>query len=297
MTPEIFAPEIFSKTQPEWAFDSVFSPCGTEFYFTKYFAEEDVSKIMCMKRVNDEWTKPEAVSFNGFYNNNNLCISPDGFRIFFKSWRPLPNNNTPEETSYIWYVHRTKGGWSEAQPVEYINEYLPAGHPAVSNTGTLYFRYRGKDNKGNADTHKSRFVNGTYSTPENLSHTLNTKYIEGDVCVAPDESYIIYLRRGDKGFGGVDLFISFKNEDGSWTEGKNMGSDINSSATEYCPTVSPDGRYFFFTSNRRMYTPYSETPLSYKKKLEILGSPGNGFGDIYWVDARVIEELKPDELK
>ena len=99
------------------------------------------------------------------------------------------------------------------------------------------------------------------------------------------------------GFGGVDLFVSFKKEDGSWTKGKNMGADINSSATEYCPTVSPDGKYFFFTSNRKAYKSYSETPLTYEEKIRILNSHGNGLGDIYWVDARIIEELKPDELK
>lgn len=131
--------------------------------------------------------------------------------------------------------------------------------------------------------------------PENLGFGINTEHDEIDPFITPDESYIIYLRRGDEGFGGVDLFISFKKEDGSWTEGKNMGPEINSSATEYCPSVSPDGRYIFFASNRSIHKNYSDVPLSFKEKIKILDNPGNGRGDIYWIDAKIIESLKPQK--
>ena len=111
------------------------------------------------------------------------------------------------------------------------------------------------------------------------------------------EFYIIFLRRDKEGFGGFDLFISFRKEDGSWTKAKNMGAPINSSASELCPSVSADGKYFFFTSYRSIYKPYSEMPLTYEEKIKILNNPGNGLGDIYWVDAKIIEQFKPDELK
>ncbi|MCP4723664.1 MAG: hypothetical protein GY863_01435 [bacterium] len=278
IVPELFAPDIFSKTQPEWAFDSVFSQCGNEFYFTQFDQEKKINIMMCMKRVSDKWTKPEEVSFNGKFNNNNLCISPDGFRIFFKSWRPLPGNTKPEKTSYIWYVHRTNSGWSEAQPVNYINKYLPAGHPSVSNDGTLYFRYRGKDDNGNADTHLSNFVNGSYSTPVNLGSILNTEYIEGDVCVAPDESFIIVAcwDRPDNS-GESDLYISFRDSEGEWSTLKNMGRPINTELNENNAMLSPDGKYLFF--------------MRVRVENEV------AMCDTYWVDSKIIETLRPIEIK
>jgi hypothetical protein len=97
--------------------------------------------------------------------------------------------------------------------------------------------------------------------------------------------------------GNSDLFISFMKDNGNWTKAINMGEKINSSDWEFCPTVSPDGKYLFFTSNRRLHKPYSEISLTYDKKLKILDSPGNGSADIYWVDAKIIDELKPKELK
>jgi hypothetical protein len=37
--------------------------------------------------------------------------------------------------------------------------------------------------------------------------------------------------------------------------------------------------------------------LTYERKLKILNSPGSGSADIYWVDAKILEDLKPEELK
>jgi len=47
-----------------------------------------------------------------------------------------------------------------------------------------------------------------------------------------------------------------------------MGGAVNSDKREFCPMLSPDGKNFFFSSKR------------------------TGEGDIFWVDAKVIEALK-----
>jgi hypothetical protein len=55
--------------------------------------------------------------------------------------------------------------------------------------------------------------------------------------------------------------------------------------------------YSFFSSKAILYKAYSETPPSYGEKIEILIGPGARSEDIYWVSAKIIEELKPDELQ
>ena len=72
----------------------------------------------------------------------------------------------------------------------------------------------------------------------------------------------------------------------------NMGSPINSEATDFCPSVTPDGHYFFFASNRNSHAPYSSPPITYEEKIQILKNPGNGNYDIYWVDAKIIDALR-----
>ena len=69
--------------------------------------------------------------------------------------------------------------------------------------------------------------------------------------------------------GKKNLYISFKDSNGEWTKSINMNQSIDFSEHAAIPHVSFDGKYLFFSSR----------------------------GDIYWVDARIIEELKPKELK
>jgi len=149
---------------------------------------------------------------------------------------------------------------------------------------------------GGDDIFVSKHSKGKYADPFNLGAAINTSHHECDPCITIDESYLIFCRRGE-GYGGHDLYISFIKRDGSWSRAQNMGEKFNTPYSELCLNLSPDGKYLFFTSNRRLYYSYSEVPLTYEGKLKVLSSPGNGSADIYWVDAKIIEELKPKELK
>ena len=70
-----------------------------------------------------------------------------------------------------------------------------------------------------------------------------------------------------------------------------MGEKINSPYFEYCPSITPDGKYFFFTSNRSDGESYSETVLTYDKIIEELNSTINGSQNIYWIRADFINGL------
>jgi len=74
-----------------------------------------------------------------------------------------------------------------------------------------------------------------------------------------------------------------------------MGDKINSRFHEVAPYVSPDGKYLFFCSFRPNPPPYGKHRLTYMEIKKLLDGPGNGRGDIYWVSAKIIEELKPKE--
>jgi len=90
--------------------------------------------------------------------------------------------------------------------------------------------------------------------------------------IAPDESYLIWDSKREDGFGDSDLYISFRQEDGTWSSAVNMGDKVNSDKWDAYASVTPDGKYILF--NR-----------------EINEDDRNV--DIYWVDAKVIETLRP----
>jgi Tol biopolymer transport system component len=122
---------------------------------------------------------------------------------------------------------------------------------------------------GAADIYCSRFMNGRYHKPENLGDSINSKYPDSCPCIAPDESYIVFQSvRPDNCSPGFNLYVSFCKTNGIWTKGKNLGRKINEREASI-PKISPDGKYLFF-------------------KRE---------SDIYWVDAKIIDELRPKKLK
>jgi hypothetical protein len=288
MIPEIFAPGIISTGYDERI--AAFTPDGKEFYYVLYGAPHMI--ILFTKEENGRWTKPRVTPFSDKYGSE-FNISPDGNKIVFASFQPLDNQGAESEIGHTWIVERKGAGWSEPKPLR------PAlfGYPSLSLAGNLYFNPRREDGMGGEDVYVSKLIDGEYTEPENLGEQVNSEMDEVDPFIAPDESYLIFLRRDREGFGGFDLFISFRKDDGSWTRAKNMGEPINSSASELCPSVSPDGKYFFFTSYRSIHKPYSEKPLTYEEKIRILNSPGNGLGDIYWVDAKIIKKLKLEKSK
>jgi len=77
----------------------------------------------------------------------------------------------------------------------------------------------------------------------------------------------------------------------------NMGDKVNSTEMDISPWISFDGKTIFFSSNKRIHASYSERGISYDEKIKILNNPGNGNTDIYWMDANIIEELRPKEGK
>jgi len=82
----------------------------------------------------------------------------------------------------------------------------------------------------------------------------------------------------EDGHGQSDIYISFKDKDGSWLPAMNMGPLINTELQESSPRVTHDGKYLFFSRGE------------WKAKED--GSR-NWVGKSYWVDARVIEKFRP----
>ena len=265
--PEPFAHGLLSTTEFSAIGISV-TPDGNEIYYASW-RQDPRTVIMVTKLKNDRWIKPEIVSFSGKYQDWDMNLSPDGKRMFFTSKRPVKKNEEPMKLGDIWYVDRkASGDWGD--PVWLgppVNSDLPEVHPTVSNNGTIYFFSAESGKMPNIFC--SKFVNGKYMKPEKLENPVNTDFADMDPFVAPDGSYLLFHSNRPEGLGSNDLYISFFNiKENSGTEPVNMGSPVNSENNEYCPRVSHDGKYMFFSRREE------------------------GRGEFYWVDAKMIEDLK-----
>lgn len=259
-SPEIFAPGIVS-TEKAWEAAVSFSPDGKELFFTR---REDIrgteNRIMYSELSDGKWTPPRLAPFARDITEYEAFISPDGKKIFYNSDRPKPNS--PTAVGEIWYSEKTPAGWSDGK---YLTETINKGwimFVTAALNNNLYFTAGFNRKFG---IYRSRFLNGEYQEPEFLPDEIN--YLRGaHPFIASDESYLIFDAQPE-GMGKSQLYISFRDKNGNWMKAVKFDETINKTNTENIPNVSPDGKFFFFHRNN----------------------------DIYWVSARVIEDLRPKE--
>jgi len=256
--PEVFGPGIVS-TEEAWEAAITFSPDEKEFFFTRRESiQGNENRIMHMRLKDGSWTEPELAPFARDIIEYEAFISPNGKYVFYNSDRPKPDGvRTPGE---IWYSERITDGWSEGK---YLDETINQGwvmFVTAARNNTLYFT-AGYNRK--FGVYRSRWVEGKYQEPEYLPAEIN--HLRGaHPYISPDESYLIFDAQPD-GMGKSQLFISFKDKEGNWTEAVKFDDTINATYTENIPNVSPNGKYLFFHRNN----------------------------DIYWVSAVVIERYRP----
>lgn len=287
--PTIFGEGIISGGD----FDShpAFSPDGKALYFVRSTPAFNLWTILVSRFANGRWSTPEVTSFSGQYSDADPFITPDGSRFYFISNRPVTGKSKPDLD--IWVMEKTAAGWSEPKNVGApINSSGSEWFPSVASNGTIYFGSDREGGKGRTDIYRSRLVDGKYTEAENLGDAINSQFNEFEPLIAPDEGFLIFMAGGRQdGRGGFDLYISY-NRNGEWTKPANLGDKINSSGNEYSPTISPDGKYFFWTSTRGFADKPLEKRLDYRELMNRLRGPRNGLGDIYQIDIAVLNIRK-----
>jgi pimeloyl-ACP methyl ester carboxylesterase/Tol biopolymer transport system component len=258
-TPQVFAPGLVSTAAHE--FSCSFTPDGKEFYFTRMDPKGRLNLIYVTKCVDGTWTDPEVVPFVQNRMSFEPRVTPDGSRLYFTWEKPVPGQEGFGMN--IWYVERKGEGWGNpVNPGRFLN---PDKAMCVSVTldGTLYT----SDISGGPGTEGiavAKLVNGKYKSLDRLPAPVNVGAQDMYPHVAPDESYLIFASRRQSPRSSSGLFVSFRNADRAWGEPRAIDLGFQAGL----PFVSPDGKYLFFTAGER------------------------GKSDIYWVEARFLEEGK-----
>lgn len=239
-----------------WQSPPIFSPDGNEMYFVKYITNSEHHEIWYTQCLNSQWTSAEKVSFStGTYDANPMFLQSND-TLYFYSHRP---------EGFIFRVTRISTGWSEPIALDIPLPENARGYGfSMTNNKTIYFSMLDEsDTSGDiwstSDIYVARFVNGQYTQPENLGSTINTNIGEGIGYVDPDERFIIFESINPQGFGWHDMYLSNRNSDGTWDTPINLGPKINGSYEDSYPTISHDGEYFFFVTQKNGdygYNPY-----------------------------------------
>lgn len=278
-TPQLFSPNFISTNVEHSAV--MITPGGNEIWFGRMYP----SKIWYLENLNGNWSEIQKAPLDDRYYYLYPILSPDGNRLYFTTDRPtVPGQGRLNRgDGDIWYIDREAGAWSEPFHLgEEINFGNRHSIGSVSASGNIYLTVRtGTSYDHQTKIYFAEYKNSSYSTPI-LIKELNSVQPSHSPFVSPDDSYII-LSSFRGGSGLSDLFISFKDSNGVWTQPKNLGPAINSAAKDEFPYITPDREYLFFNSSR----------VSDINKTKIQNGPGN----MYWVDASFIEKLKPTDKK
>lgn len=288
--PVLFAPGIVSDGLNNR--DMAITPDGNEIYWSNNMRNFEISVILVSRRGEDGWSQPAVAPFSRdpAYVYYEPTISPDGSKFFFVA------SEVGDEFNDIWVMDRNGATWSEPRKLDApINTPGKEYFPSITNDGTLYFTREG-ETPGMEAIYRSRLVDGRYTEPERLPENVNCGKSHFNAFIAPDESYIIVPVWGrEDSIGSIDYYVVFRNDNDEWSEPVNMGPKINTAgAKEYTPYVSPDGKYFFFMSTRTPIepdVPGKEYSREYLDQVHM--KPENGNSDIYWIDAGIIEKLRP----
>ncbi len=286
-TPRVFAPGVVSDGFANR--DIAISPDGNDLFYTLQWYFGLYSVILHAQKLNGRWTEPDTAWFSGRFNDLEPAFSPDGSRLFFTSNRPLYSSDTAKDYD-IWYLQKNGTHWEGPfNPGAPVNTDKDEFYPSLTKSGKLYFT-RNNDDAGD-DIFVTELKNGKYLQPQPLPETVNSKGDDFNAFIDPDEKFIIfssYKRKDDLGRG--DLYFALR-KDGVWQPAVHFDLGINSTTLDYSPYVSPDRKYFFFTSKRLLIKfPFPE-PKTGSQIRNVLNSYGNGFEDIYILNFKVVEEL------
>ena len=227
---------VFTRRFPRTGKTTANSPLEEDFYVSV--------------KKNGEWTKAVRMSepVNTYDNEGAQCISQDGRMMIFTGC----NRKDGAGRCDLYICHREGDKWSKPENLGMpVNTAAWEAQPTFSVDGkTLYFVSNRKGGLGGMDIWTSELVDGEWSEPKNLGSPVNTPGDEKTPFIHFDDHSLYFASDGHVGMGGLDLFMSKLQDDGTWSEPVNVGYPINTEGDESNMIVSADGRTAIYSSDQ-----------------------------------------------
>lgn len=213
----------------------------------KYMREDFFSSSFVAKQFS------KAVPIGGDINEEPqkgaITVSQDGEWMLFAG--RFAERGYDNFDLYIAYA--TPQGWSDPENLgTAINTEFWESAPTLSpDKRTLYFSSSRPGGYGGRDLYFSeRLPNGKWTPAQNMGPKINTAGDDQAPFIHADNQTLYFTSDGHPGYGGSDLFILRKNNDGQWGIPENLGYPINTIENEGSLAVSADGLTAYYASDR-----------------------------------------------
>jgi len=271
-TPTRFAPgpDYLANSSWSWQSSPAFSPNGEEMYFTKRFTNNGSEQIWFTKIVNGKWSVPARASFSKTDMDKETMFLANNDTLYFGA-------SLYSTSATINKVGRTATGWGEPKV---INVPIPSGYIlsgyAIINSKDIYLtlsRNLLPDYTATfrtSDIYVSRLISGKYTQAVNLGIPINSDVSDDIGYIDPNERFMIINSKRVGAFGEHDIYISYRNVDGTWKTPVKLENNISTAGEEMGALMTPDGKYMFFSTQRSGDLDYSP----------------------YWFDAKLLDSYK-----
>lgn len=205
---------------------------------------------------------------NSAYIDTKPVISPDGRTLYFVRQHHPRNVDGKSDPQDIYVSHFVNGEWSPAVNAGYpLNDKNANGVCSVSPDGNRIFVINDASRKDEPGISMSYKSGSTWSVPRPLY--INDFYNRApyhDYFMSTNEKYLLMSIENKEGHGLQDLYVSFKKADHTWSKPKNLGSLINTGASEFSPYLAADNKTLYFASEG--HQGLGEADIYYTKRLD-----------------------------
>ena len=225
----------------------------------KGLPEKKIEKINLGKNINSEYSEYVPV------------ISPDGKTLYMFVIDDPRNIGDGD----IWYSSKEgETGWTPRKNIGYpLNNDASNFVISISpDNNTLFlsrkYKAKGKDivDNGKGFSLSKRTRDG-WSVPVDVNVTdFKNKNIYGEFCMSADQKTLIHAIEAPETFGDQDLYVSFKQSNGTWSTPKNLGKTINTAKAENSPFLATDGVTLYFSTNGR--PGYGQNDIFMSRRLD-----------------------------
>ncbi|MCF6241314.1 MAG: hypothetical protein L3J74_08225 [Bacteroidales bacterium] len=189
------------------------------------------------------------LEINTKYSDHSALMNQDETEIIFTSRRAGTKmrikNIDGQYDENIYTALKIDSVWQT--PYSLGNSINTQQHDAATCISPAYNKmiiHRYERNKGDLYVTNLK-EDGSWTNAVKLGSNINSKYKETTGCLSPDGKKLYFTSNRRGGFGGLDIYVSEKQKDGSWGPAKNMGAKINTSKNEETPFLHKNGTLFF----------------------------------------------------
>lgn len=166
--------------------------------------------------------------------------------------------------------------WMKIESFAYNDDEYSTGHPTLSlDDQVLYFSSDMPGGYGGSDLYFCQWQDGNWGTPINMGAEINTPGNEMFPFISHDGK-LYFSSDGHGGFGGLDIYRSYKASGSFYENVENIGTPLNSSWDDFSFVLNQDGRSGYISSNRSGEPGNDDI---YQFSIKFLGIVGRVYND------------------